>query len=176
MRQIKDIPGYEGLYAVTTTGEVFSYPKGNKKPRWLKSYITSYGYSGLSLTAKQKLVHRLVAIAFIPNPDNKPQINHINGIKTDNHVSNLEWVTNSENVLHSFRVLGKKANKPGLNKFNDNSLRAKKVLQYSMSGEFIAEYGSVITAAKECNCNKISIASCARGIYKSAGNYIWRYK
>ncbi|MDK9365350.1 NUMOD4 motif-containing HNH endonuclease [Lelliottia wanjuensis] len=107
----KDIAGYEGKYAVTTDGRVYSHSRvddGGKlrKGRWLKSNIDGYGYLQVSLysqgVAKKHKVHRLVAEAFIGNPQLHPQINHINGIKTNNDVSNLEWVTVQQNILHAF--------------------------------------------------------------------------
>ena len=104
----RDIKGYEGLYFVSDLGEVFSYPKKTRKGiRKLKPCCLKTGYLGIDLCKdgiiKKYTIHRLVALAFIENPDNKEQVNHKNGIKTDNSLSNLEWSTRSENQLHSIK-------------------------------------------------------------------------
>ena len=110
----KDIIGYEGFYQVSNLGNVKSLfriiqtgnNKRSVKEKILKSNINRYGYVMVTISKFGKLythsVHRLVALAFISNPLNKPQINHINGIKTDNYLDNLEWNTVSENNQHSF--------------------------------------------------------------------------
>ncbi len=130
----KDIPGYEGRYCASNLGNVksldwFYYSKGagkipykiNHYGKLLKQSISPYGYYyvGLHINSKQygNLIHRLIALAFIPNPKNKPQINHIDGNKANNHVNNLEWCTQSENMQHSYKI--------GLNRmdndYNNNS-------------------------------------------------------
>lgn len=97
------IAGYEGLYRISIFGEVWSY----RINRYLKQQISNKGYPYVNLYSKDKgkkliKVHRLVASSFIPNPNNYNQINHKDGVKTNNHVSNLEWVSSSSNMKHAY--------------------------------------------------------------------------
>lgn len=103
---MKDIPGYEGRYSVTKEGKVFTH---GRRKRFLKPHTNKLGYNTVSLWSSQtnrntRTVHRLIAKTFIPNPDNKPFVNHIDGNKTNNSVSNLEWVTPIENSQHASRA------------------------------------------------------------------------
>jgi hypothetical protein len=98
MEQWRSIPGYEGIYQVSSEGRV-----KNAYGHVLKPEMARNGYKRIKFFDKKKFqVHRLVALAFIPNPDNKEVVNHKNGIKTDNRVENLEWNTWSENVKHAY--------------------------------------------------------------------------
>lgn len=112
MEEWRDVEGYEGLYQVSNEGRVRSFRKRGtheicESPFVMKTPIsnpTGYAICGLYKDGKRKnaLVHRLVAGAFVLNPNNKPQVNHKNGIRSDNRACNLEWVTASENVKHGF--------------------------------------------------------------------------
>ena len=122
----KDIKDYEGLYQISNYGNVKSLPKERhnrrgvyiQKEKLLSLTNTSTGYKKVELVKDGKRkgfkVHRLVAQAFIPNPDEKPQVNHIDGDKTNNYVDNLEWATASENSIHAYNT-GLNSNKKELN-------------------------------------------------------------
>ncbi len=101
------IPGFHNKYEVSNLGRIRKFT--TKRIMKTSPHIRGYLYATMRLDGKKvmRLYHRLVATAFIPNPENKTTVNHKNGIKTDNRVENLEWVSLSENIQHSFRNLGR---------------------------------------------------------------------
>lgn len=183
----KDIPGYEGLYQVSNLGKVRSLDrivavqngftrvsKGKEiKPNKSRSYYT------VCLSRKNKkmciLLHRIVAYVFIPNPEGKRTVNHINGDKGDNRVENLEWNTHSENITHAFRVLKRTANKYWLGKRESEFHHTKRVRQLSLDGILIAEYGSITEAARKTNSHITCISQVLNGTHKTAGGFKWEY-
>lgn len=182
----KDIKGYEGLYQVSNLGRVKrrrciipnTGTKGNSgtqtiHERIMKLQTNKYGYLYVCLSQngqqKHHTVHRLVANAFLSNPDNKPQVNHINGIKTDNTINNLEWSTGAENMIHAFKI-GLKS-KPS--NFGNKS---KRVLQYTLDGNLLAEYPSAMEASRKTGFSQGNISSVCRGECTQRHGYIWKYK
>lgn len=177
MSKVFPIKDFSGYY-VTELGDVYSR-KGDGRFRKLKPQNHSNGYIFVTLSnnkeVKQKSVHRLVAEAFIKNPENKSQVNHKNGDKKDNRVENLEWCTPSENLKHSYSVLGNKGSMFG--KHGKNCPLSKKILQIK-DGKVIAEFYGSVEASQKTGIIKSRIIGCCLGYYgcKTAGGYQWKYK
>lgn len=134
--QWKDVPEYEGLYLVSTHGRVFSFKRaGNRKDRILKPFRSSANgsYRCVSLNKngvdKRKSIHRLVATAFIKNPNGLREVNHKDGRPSNNHVDNLEWVNRSQNQLHAFAI-GLKSNKGEMNGNHELTEREANFMRY----------------------------------------------
>jgi hypothetical protein len=177
----KKIKEYGDLYEISNTGLVFSMGNGNStnpnfnKERPLKIRKKSNGYMEvkLFLNGKRKyfLVHRLVALTFIDNPNKYSQVNHINGIKTDNRVENLEWCTAKMNIQHSIKT-GLQVNKKSF-----DSICSKQVVQLSLNGEFIKLWGSINEVKRILNYNSVGIINCCKNKprYNTAYGYKWKY-
>jgi hypothetical protein len=182
----KDVIGYEDIYKVSNLGMIkslgrsASFGTGNgKRPEIiLKLSLYNNGYYMVSLCENGKrtvlLIHRLVALAFLLNKENKPCVNHKNGIKTDNRVQNLEWVTYSENSLHSFRELNRKTY--NLGKFGKYHTSSKNVFQFDLNGKFIKFHESLTDAANENGYKVNNISMCATRKQKTAYGFLWRYE
>ena len=172
----KDIEGYEGLYQVSNLGRVRGLDRmvfnkrGSKtivNGRILKQKTDRYGYKCVCLSKDSKskhfAVHRLVAQAFIPNPENKPTVNHINEIKDDNRVDNLEWMTVAEN------------NQYGTRNQRMGKTQQRAVIQYTLSNDYIAKYESIQEASIKTNMSEAAIINICKGRQKHPKRYIWRY-
>lgn len=178
----KDIIGYEGLYQISNLGRVKSLEKtinmidGRKrhqKEKILSPVISKYGYYVITLwnnKSKQCKVHRLVMTAFILNPDNLPQVNHIDENKLNNRVSNLEWVTALQNNRHS--NIAERWHNTG------TESTKKAVVQYDLSGNFINEFESASEAARQLGklSARVNIGNCCNGKLKTSNGYIWKWK
>lgn len=167
----KDIAGYEGLYQVSNTGKVRSFiRKSELQSPWhlIKPHITR-GYAFIALytnkvkRSKNFLLHRLVAQAFIPNPNNYPEINHKDENKLNNAVDNLEWCTRSYNMCY------------GTARFRQGISASAQVEQLTIENIPIAHYCSVPIAAKINGIDASSIHKCCNNKRESAGGYKWRY-
>ncbi len=157
--EMKDISGYDGLYAVTEDGRVWSY----RANRFLKPKKDHGGYLNVSLwnCNKQKMfkVHRLVANAYLPNPDNLPQVNHIDEDKTNNSISNLEWCNQKYNNNYGTRIE------------RIAKLKSKQVYCIELDRVF----DSVTIAADELGLCKQHVSKCCTGISKTTGGYHFRF-
>ena len=170
----KDVPGYEGLYQVSNMGRVKSLIVSRAHPiapRILALSEDRKGYLRCRLKDRSVPIHRLVAVAFIQNPGNKPQVNHIDGNKKNNCTENLEWVTNTENQRHAFN-LGLKTTS------HLTKATSKPVVQYSKFGNYVAKFKSENEASRKTGICQSSITACCnkKKHRKTAGGYIWRFE
>lgn len=150
-------------YSVSDNGQV----RNDTTNRILKQQTSNeYKKVQLSLGSGQTVnlnVHRLVATAFIPNPENKPVVNHKDGVRYNNSVDNLEWVTYSEN--------GKHAHETGL----IGAQKMRPVRQFNLDGKWLMDFKSATEAARQCECQQSKITEVCKGNRKTAGEYQWRY-
>lgn len=160
----KPVQGYEDSYLVSNLGNI----RGLKRNKILKVRKSTRGYGQVNLSKRSVMkthrVHQLVATHFLPNPLNLPEINHLNEDKLDNRVENLEWCTRSHNVNYGNRTEKQKAKV------------SVPVVQFSLSGDQIAVYPSMIQAARELKLSHSSISECCSGKRKTLGGYMWKYK
>jgi hypothetical protein len=175
-----DIEGYEGLYSITIDGVVYSWGKGKSftsdgKLKIIKPTIKNNGYVQVKLfkngERKYFNVHRLVAKCFIPNTENKKEVNHKDGNKQNNHASNLEWVTSRENQLHAFKLGLQKAPR------GKDSNCSIPINQYTKDGIFVRQWESINTVKREMGFNSFGIIGCCkmRKKYKTAYGFKWEY-
>lgn len=167
---------YRGLYQVSNFGRVKSFPRQGthiNEEHILILGKNHKGYLQCILTKKSKrnnfMVHRLVAKMFISNPEDKTQINHIDGNKENNCVSNLEWCTNGENGKHAW------TNGLRTKKYGKENKSAKKVVQYSLDMKQIKVWSSIIDIERELGFNNRNICACCRNKRPTAYGYVWRY-
>lgn len=158
----KEIQGHCN-YSVSDEGFV----RNNKTGKILKPSKTSNGYLKVSLDRKSLNIHRLVANAFIEN-DGKTQVNHKDGNKKNNNVSNLEWCTPKQNVIHAQRL--------GLKKINYQNIKdCKKVIQLDLNDNVIKVFDSTMEVKRALGFNSSNISKVCRGERQKAHGYKWRY-
>lgn len=183
----KDVKDYEGLYQVSSIGRIKSLPRNGtiNKERILKCTVDKDGYLKVNLSKnniqRKIIVHRLVAMAFISNPYNYPQVNHIDGNKQNNEATNLEWVSNKENIQHAYKIgliTHEKITKnlKHYSEIGKKNPKSVQVVQYDLNGNFIKEWGSVNQIQKELGYHSQNICCCCQGKYKKAFGYIWKNK
>ncbi len=191
----KAIPGTDDLYFANKSGEIKSADRDRpylshgtitgcykRKGKVLKQVINSHGYPCVTikfLNGSQKVVqvHQLIARTFIPNPDNKPQINHIDGNKENNNVTNLEWCTASENLKHAYKNGLNKGSSPWKGKYGKDHFASIPVVAYYKDGTVYKEYENACLAANDLRLKSSShISNCINGKRKTTAGFFWKKK
>ena len=191
----KPVVGYEGLYECSNLGNVRSLNyRHTNTIKNLSLSLNKNGYVQVNLwkncKGKVLAVHRLVAETFLPNPDNKPEIDHINTIKTDNTVwfnedgsinydkTNLRWVTKKENMNNPLTKIKMQINarKHSKGKYGKENPASKPIIQYDKDSNFIKEWTCITDVERKMGYSVSNISRCLRGKSNTAYGYIWKYK
>lgn len=184
----REPPGYEGIFEVSSLGNIRSIrrtlsvsgrnasgPFSCKRScggQLLSPATTRLGYKQVCYDRKSIFVHRLVALAFLDNPESKPFINHKNGVRTDNRVSNIEWCTHSENLRHAYRELG--VINPYTGKFSKNHPKSKPVTAISLKTGAIHAFDCALDAVRSgVGKDSGQISRACSGKAKQHNGYIW---
>lgn len=182
MEEWKDIKGYEGLYQVSNLGRVRSLDRqvrnrsgiAIKKGKILSLVTVNKHYKKVSLwkdnIGENRLVHRLVAEAFIPNPNNFPEVNHKDENPKNNTVNNLEWCDRLYNANYGTAIARATEKRKGV------SVGEQPIEQYTIDGKFIRRYDSALKAAESINGDNSAICKCANGKSKTSYGYVWRWE
>lgn len=179
-----DVRGFEGLYQVSNRGGVRAVNYNHTgKPKHLKLAVNRAGYLCAYLYKADKVhcvrVHRMVAQAFIPNPEGKPQVNHIDFNRVNNSVENLEWCTASENIIHSYTNSHRKIPRGAEHHFfgvcRGANPTAKKVVQLDASGTVVKVWDCMTSVCDELGIQLSAICAVCKNKRKTAGGYKWKY-
>lgn len=189
----RDISGYEGLYQISNLGRVKSFNryivKNNgvkelRKGRILKSVLLSTGYFCVTLCKdnyhKIYSIHRLIAETFIPNPDNLPQVDHINTIRNDNRIENLRWV-DSKGQMNNYLTKQHCSDSQKAEKAYWYGIKGKEhpcskpILQLSKKQEIINQFVSAVDAENKTGISRKAICRCLKGYCNTSGGYMWQY-
>lgn len=190
-KQWRQVPisDYADYYLVSNYGDVYSIRSGKcLTPKMSLGYLrVVLSVGGI---AKNYSVHRLVALAFIPNPQNKPTVNHINEIKTDNYVGNLEWATHLEQNVHGTRItravehtdwkartlkMDYKQIAAKHNYYEINRMQMKSIIQMDLDDTPIARFDGISQAARALGIRPSHICCCLKGRRKTCAGYKWKY-
>ena len=180
----KDVVGYEGAYMVSNMGRVVSIKRNGIKETHLMNPSLNDRYVYINLKngkIRKTTLHRIIAEAFIPNPNNYPQIDHINGDAHDNRISNLRWVTPLENIRNPITL---KRHNDKMSTLRNNN-RSKKIIQKTKDGTLINEFPSIKEAVRVTGIDRANISAAANGKMRSikgrkahvltAGGYVWQF-
>lgn len=175
----KDIEGYEGLYQISSYGRVKSLNYRNKGTEGIltpkcncdgRLWVDLWGHG----KPKHMLIHRLVGMAFIPNPNNYPQINHMDENPKNNRAENLEWCTGSYNIRYSLERHPRQWY-PYPTNCGRKVIRTRRIVQLDLSGNVVRVWDNLITIKHETGWNEWHIEECCKGNRHKAKGYIWRY-
>ena len=183
----KPVKGYEGYYEISNYGNVKSVDRIKKeicrhggyrttfhKGKYIKQFENNKGYYFVRLSKsnaiEKKYLHRLVAEAFIPNPENKPEVDHIDGKPQNNNIKNLQWATHKENLNNPIAKQRWSKTKKG----KANIELAIPVYQYTIDGKFVKKWYSAVEAG-ENGFSKMSVWKCCNNKQKNHKGFIWKY-
>ena len=184
MSEWRPVVGYEDVYKISENGEVVRVETG----KTLKPSLAKNGYYVVALWHKNRgkshHIHQLVAEAFLPNPNGFKTINHKDGNKLNNDISNLEWCSYSENNKHAYdkglkvpsRKVVESARRRAIKRNETDHPRLKPIDAFDLFGNLIASFGSTKEAAKELNIHRSTISKSLKGEVNSPKKYVFKYK